>query len=71
MKAHHVVLLALLCASCAAPTLAQRQDNWRLYQGSVRATCLVGAARDPAMPGDVREWCQTVVVPMSTVVRFR
>lgn len=53
----------LLLAACATPTLQQRQDNWRLYRGSVRATCVVGAAHDKAMPGDVRDWCVRAVGP--------
>ncbi len=60
----HVLLPALLLvAGCATPTLQQRQDNWRYWQGSVRATCLVGAAKDPALPDDVRRWCKVTVDP--------
>jgi len=53
----HVVFLALLATSaCTAPTLQQRQANWRAYQDSVKATCNLGKV-DPARPGDVADWC--------------
>lgn len=57
----HALLLALLpfAASCSAPTLQQRQDNWRRFRTGVMTTCVVGAA-DPAMPNDVRLWCEAV-----------
>ncbi len=57
------VLLPLLLSSCAAPTLAQQQDSWRVYRDSVRATCVVGSAKDPAMPTEVKLWCNGVVDP--------
>ena len=64
MKAHHVLLPALLAlASCAAPTLQQRQDNWRRYRDTTRAVCLIGAAKDRAMPTEVKLWCVNVVDP--------
>jgi hypothetical protein len=53
------LLLSLFAlAGCAAPTLQQRQANWQTYRDSVRATCVVGQA-DPAMPDDVRDWCDS------------
>lgn len=55
--------LCLLATGCATPTLQQRQDNWRRFRDVTRATCLVGAAKDPAMPDDVRQWCSRVVGP--------
>ena len=49
-------------SACTAPTLQQRQDNWRRYQDATRATCVVGQA-DPAMPPEVRAWCAEVAAP--------
>lgn len=63
MKTHHVLLLTLFLPSCAAPTMAQRQDAWLRYRDSTRAVCLVGAAKDPAMPTEVKLWCLGVVEP--------
>lgn len=56
-----VLLAAVLLAAtgCSAPTLQQRQDNWRRLRDVTRATCVVGAA-DPAQPVDVRQWCSKV-----------
>ncbi len=65
---HALLVLCLLAAAgCATPTLQQRQDGWRLWQGSVRATCVVGAAKDAAMPDDVRRWCEDVTNRKETV----
>lgn len=58
----HVLLLALLSASCATPTLQQRQDSWRKVRDVTRAECMVGQI-DPAMPTDVRAWCALVTGP--------
>jgi hypothetical protein len=58
----HVLLLALLSASCAAPTLQQRQANWYRWQDMTQATCMVGQA-DPAMPAKVRDLCARVTAP--------
>jgi hypothetical protein len=58
----YVLLLALFMSACAAPTLQQRQANWRRYQDMTRATCAVGEV-DPAMPTDVRVWCAEVTEP--------
>ena len=63
MKNHHALFFALLCASCAAPTLAQRQDAWLRYRDTTRAVCLIGAAKDKAMPTEVKLWCVNVVDP--------
>ena len=52
--------LCLLAASCAAPTIQQRQTSWERYRDSVRATCAVGA-NDVSMPADVRAWCDRVM----------
>lgn len=57
-----LVLFGLALSSCSAPTLQQRQDNWRKVRDVTRAECMVGQA-DPAMPDDVREWCVRVVEP--------
>lgn len=63
MRSIHVLLVSvLLFAGCAAPTLAQRQANWRLYRNGVMATCEIGKA-DPAMPIDVDSWCRIVSEP--------
>lgn len=64
MKANHVLLFVVLLAplACTAPTLQQRQDNWRRFRDVTRATCVVGAA-DPAMPEDVRTWCVRMAEP--------
>ena len=55
--------LCLALGACAAPTLEQRVQAWERYRDVTRATCLVGAAKDPAMPTDVRAWCAEVTAP--------
>lgn len=50
-------LLTLLILSCSAPTLQQRQGAWRQVRDTTRAECLLGK-NDPAMPDDVRDWCE-------------
>lgn len=57
-----VAALLLAAAGCSAPTLQQRQDNWRRFRDMTRATCVVGQG-DPAMPNDVRPWCERVAEP--------
>ena len=55
-------LLVLLVTGCTAPTLQQRQDDWRKYQNLVRSTCAIGK-KDPAMPTEVKAWCAEVEAP--------
>ena len=59
---HALLPLLLLAAACTAPTLQQRQDNWRRVRDVTRAECVVGRA-DPAMPPEVRDWCVVVIGP--------
>lgn len=63
MKHVAAVALYLATCSCAAPTLQQRQDAWLRYRDATRAVCLVGAAKDKAMPTEVKLWCVNVVDP--------
>jgi len=56
------LLLALLLSACTAPTLQQRQVNWRRVRDVTRAECVVGQA-DPAMPPEIHAWCRKVVEP--------
>ena len=59
MNGRPVLFCALLLSACTAPTLQQRQDNWRKVKSGTQAACVVGQA-DPAMPPEVREWCTEV-----------
>jgi hypothetical protein len=52
--------LLIAASACTAPTLAQRQENWRAYRKSVTFTCEVGMQADASMPEDVTGWCQRV-----------
>ncbi len=57
---HVLVFSLLMLAGCAAPTLAQKEANWRNFQSVTRATCKVGRY-DPSMPSGVRSWCAEVM----------
>lgn len=65
VNASRLALAALLLAAagCTAPTLAQRQENWRTHVKVQKLTCLTGMRYDPAMPEDVRQFCARVVEP--------
>jgi hypothetical protein len=58
----NALVFCLLVSACSAPTLQQRQENWRRHRDLTRVGCVLGRA-DPAMPPDVRDWCMVVIGP--------